>query len=193
MEDKKNKDSVLFSELFEQYKEPFTRFANSYVRDMVVAENLFVDALVGYWQRRDLLPGDTNVPSYVLASLRNRALNHMRHQRIRESVHDRLMADASSELDFRITSLENFTTGELFTAEIREIVRRTLAEMPEKTRRAFEMSRFENLKNREIAAALDISQKTVEFHISKVLKVLRVRLKDYMLFYLIFLLHNPGN
>ena len=62
MKEIKHTDSELFARLFEQYKEPFARFANSFVHDMVVAESLFVDALVDYWQRREQLPENTNVP-----------------------------------------------------------------------------------------------------------------------------------
>jgi len=98
------------------------------------------------------------------------------------------MRRARSELDFRISSLEDFTTQSLFSSEIHEIVRQTLAEMPAQTRRIFEMSRFENRRNTEIAAELNLSIKTVEFHIGKVLKVLRVRLKDYLLFFFVFIL-----
>jgi len=120
--------------------------------------------------------------------VRNKALNHLRHQRIRERSSDELMRRARSELDFRISSLEDFTTQSLFSSEIHEIVRQTLAEMPAQTRRIFEMSRFENRRNAEIAAELNLSIKTVEFHIGKVLKVLRVRLKDYLLFFFVFIL-----
>ena len=124
----------------------------------------------------------------LLTSVRNKALNHLRHQRIRERSSDELMRRARSELDFRISSLEDFTTQSLFSSEIHEIVRQTLAEMPAQTRRIFEMSRFENRRNTEIAAELNLSIKTVEFHIGKVLKVLRVRLKDYLLFFFVFIL-----
>ena len=188
MDGSKDRDPGFFTVLFEQYKEPFTRFANSFVRDWAISENLFVDALVDYWQRRDSLSEDTNVPAYLLPSVRNKALNHLRHQRIREKSSDELMRLARHELDFRISSLENFTMQSLFSSEIHEIVRRTLAEMPAQTRRIFEMSRFENRKNAEIAGELNISLKTVEFHISKVLKVLRVRLKDYLLLFFFFFL-----
>ncbi|HCP58556.1 MAG TPA: RNA polymerase sigma-70 factor, partial [Alistipes obesi] len=141
MDGSENRDCGLFTVLFEQYREPFTRFANSFVRDRAVSENLFVDALVDYWQRRGSLPEDTNVPAYLLTSVRNKALNHLRHQRIRERSSDELMRRARSELDFRISSLEDFTTQSLFSSEIHEIVRQTLAEMPAQTRRIFEMSR----------------------------------------------------
>ena len=194
MDGSENRDCGLFTVLFEQYREPFTRFANSFVRDRAVSENLFVDALVDYWQRRGSLPEDTNVPAYLLTSVRNKALNHLRHQRIRERSSDELMRRARSELDFRISSLEDFTTQSLFSSEIHEIVRQTLAEMPAQTRRIFEMSRRmgmthqQNRRNAEIAAELNLSIKTVEFHIGKVLKVLRVRLKDYLLFFFVFIL-----
>jgi len=186
----KNRDSSLFTVLFEQYREPFTRFADSFVRDRVVSETLFVDALIDYWQRRDTLPEDTNVAAYLLTAVRNKALNHLRHQRICERSSDELRRRARRELDFRIASLEDFTTQSLFTAEIREIVRRTLDELPARTRRIFEMSRFENCRNAEIAEALNLSVKTVEFHIGKVLRVLRIRLKDYLLFFLVFVLRD---
>ena len=51
MDGSENRDCGLFTVLFEQYREPFTRFANSFVRDRAVSENLFVDALVDYWQQ----------------------------------------------------------------------------------------------------------------------------------------------
>ena len=188
MDGTENRDSGRFTSLYERYREPFTRFANSFVRDAVVSENLFVDAVIDYWQRRDALPADTNVPAYLLAAIRNKALNYLRAQRIRSEVSNEMMRQASRELDFRIASLEDFTMQALFSSEIREIVRKTLDELPAQSRRIFEMSRFEHLRNAEIAARLKISPKTVEFHISRVLKVLRVRLKDYLLALLILFL-----
>ena len=187
MEEIKYRDSELFARLFEQYKEPFARFAYSFVRDMVVAESLFVDALVDYWQRRDQLPENTNIPSYILTAVRNKALNYMRHQRVKQSAEEKILSKAQSDLEFRISSLESFTIEQLFVDEIGDIVRKSIAQMPEQTRRIFEMSRFENKRNAEIAEQLGISIKTVEFHITKMLKVLRENLKDYMLCLLIII------
>ena len=184
-----HKDSELFAQLFEQYKEPFARFAYSFVRDKVVAESLFVDALVDFWQRREQLPDDTNVPSYILTALRNKALNYMRHQRVKLNAVENIKSKVQADLEFRIGSLENFTSEQLFVNEIGEIVNRTIASMPPQTRRIFEMSRFENRKNAEIAKILGVSIKTVEFHITKMLKVLRENLKDYICFLILFFIH----
>lgn len=181
-------DSQSFAQLFEQFKEPFTRFAYSFVRDMAVAESLFVDSLIEYWQRKESLAEDTKVASYILTTLRNKALNYLRHQKIVTTASNYIKAQAQSELDFRINSLEDFTIDKLFTDDIERIVNQTLESLPEQTRRIFRMSRFEHKRNSEIANELHISTKAVEFHITKALKVLRVNLKDYILCFLILFL-----
>ncbi|MGE8381201.1 MAG: RNA polymerase sigma-70 factor, partial [Sphingobacterium sp.] len=70
-------------------------------------------------------------------------------------------------------------------------LRVALAELPEKSRTVFELSRFQEMKYKDIATTLDLSIKTVEGHMSKVLRHLRVELMDYLtliIFYLIYIL-----
>ena len=53
--------------------------------------------------------------------------------------------------------------------------------MPEQSRHIFILSRYQNIPNRMIAEQLNISIKSVEFHITKALKILRAALKDYLI------------
>src|SRR5690606_16648761 len=55
-----------------------------------------------------------------------------------------------------------------------------LNQLPEKCRPVFQLSRFEELKYQEIAERLNISLKTVEAHMGKALRMLRVRLADFL-------------
>ncbi len=64
--------------------------------------------------------------------------------------------------------------------EIREVVNRTLEELPEKPAQIFRMSRYEGLKYREIAEKLSISIKTVEANMGKALKIFRKNLQEYI-------------
>ena len=173
-------ESSLFSTLFGQFKEPFILFANSYVRDMAAAEDIYMEAIIQYWEKRKELPADTNIPGYILTTVKNKSLNHLRHQAIRTDVEDQLYDHRQRELNFRISSLESCDPSDLFTVEVKEIIRKTLNELPEQTRAIFFKSRYESKTNREIAAELEVSIKTVEFHISKALKLFRSRLKDYL-------------
>lgn len=176
-----------FATLFETYKEPFTMFANSYIRDIVVAEDIYVEAMMQYWEKRPLLPADTNIPAYILTTVRNKALNYLRHLDVKTEVEEHLFTHNTRELNFRITSLEACEPTDLFTEEMKQIICRTLAELPEQTRQIFFKSRYENKTNREIAEELGVSIKTVEFHITKALKVFRIKLKDYLPLILVFI------
>lgn len=92
-------------------------------------------------------------------------------------------------MDYRISSLKAFDPEEVFSSEITEIVRKALESLPEQTRRIFEMSRYEQMSVKEIAERTSLSAKSVEYHITRSLKVLRVALKDYLpIFYLLFFL-----
>ena len=87
----------------------------------------------------------------------------------------------------KITTLEACDPEELFSSEAQRLIDETLESLPEKTRTIFIMSRYENKTHKEIAEHLGLSTKSIEFHISKALGVLRKRLKDYLPFFLIFL------
>lgn len=184
-------ETRLFGILFDQYKEPFTLFANSYIRDFSAAEDIYVDAMILYWEKRHELPSDTNIPAYILATIKNRALNHLRHLNVKTEVTEQLFNHNARELNFRISSLESCDPAELFTSEVQEIIQNTLNGLPQQTRHIFFKSRYENKTNREIAEELNISIKTVEFHISKALKIFRVKLKDYLPLFL-FLASNSN-
>lgn len=64
--------------------------------------------------------------------------------------------------------------------EIREVVNKTLEELPDKPAQIFRMSRYEGLKYREIAEKLSISIKTVEANMGKALQIFRKNLQEYI-------------
>ena len=93
----------------------------------------------------------------------------------------------SYELSVRISSLEACNPDKIFMEDIGRIVEETLSQLPQQTRVIFQMSRNEGKSNMEIASEISISEKTVEYHITKSLKALRLSLKDYLPIFLFFL------
>lgn len=172
-------DLKAFNQLFSDYQGRFIRFANMYVKDMAVAEDFTIEALMQYWENRNALKADSNVPAYILTIIKNKCINYLQHIQVREDVSEHLKNHAEWELNTRISTLEACNPEELFTAEAQEIVNRTLAGLPEQTRVVFIMSRYDNKPHKEIAEALGITPKGVEYHISKALKILHANLKDY--------------
>jgi RNA polymerase sigma-70 factor (ECF subfamily) len=116
----------------------------------------------------------------LLAILKNKSLDHLKHEAIKENTLKELKSIYSDELQMRISLLEACDPQEIFVTEIHEILQDTLARFPEQTRLIFEMSQFGNMSNKEIAEKLGLSVKSIEYHITKALKVLRVTLRDYL-------------
>jgi len=169
----------VFNRLFIDYKSRFVHFAMTYVDDVMVAEDLAIDSLMEFWVNRERLSDDSNVPAYILTIIKNKCLNYLRQIRSGDTIVKYLKDCSDWELDLRISTLEVCNPERIFCEEIQQIVEETLKTLPSQTRDVFIRSRYKNKSHKEIADALNISTKTVEFHITKALKVLRVALKDY--------------
>ena len=124
----------------------------------------------------------------LLTIIKNKALHVLEHKQVRLRAEETISSHNLRELDLRISTLKACEPDKIFNTEIQHIVNKTLQEMPEQSRRIFMLSRYQNLANKQIADSLDISLKTVEAHITKVLRILRLRLKDYLVTILIILI-----
>ena len=170
-----------FNELFKKHKEPFILFAKSYVRDSMIAEDIYMESIVQYWEKRDSLPHDTNIPAYILTIVKNKALNYLRHQIVEENMLGKLESFSLKEVQMNLSSLEACNPYELFIEDIQKIVDETLSRLSENTKEVFYLSRFSNLTNKEIAQKINISEKGVEYHINRALKALKIALQDYLI------------
>ncbi len=175
-----NKQTDTFNFIYTEYHHKFIRFAFSYVHNREVAEDIVTECMIYYWERRIKLKEVENVPLYILVSIKNKCLDFLKRQQTWENVSDQLLSNSQWELKMRISNLEACNPEALFTKEVQEILNKALQKLPEKSRHIFEMSRNEGKTNQAIANEIGLSLKSIEFHISKVLKVLRDDLKDYM-------------
>lgn len=181
----KDSPDISFSFIYTSYYKKAFSFAKSYVHDEAVAEDIASEALIALWEKTKVESAEQVAP-LLLTILKNKALDWLKHEQVRMTAFETFADWQSRELSLRISSLEACSPDGIFSNEIGRIVRQTLYQLPEQTRQAFVLSRFKDKSNREIAEALGISVKGVEYHISKALKVLRVALKDYLPFLCFF-------
>jgi RNA polymerase sigma-70 factor (ECF subfamily) len=177
--------TAAFSEFFEQNREQFLSFAYSYIRNRADAEDLLMESMIVLWQGRDKWEEPIKLHGLLLTILKNKALNHLAHEQVRLRAKENINMHEQRELELRLSSLQACDPEVIFSTEIRQIVNRAIEHLPEQSRRIFILSRYRNIPNKKIAEQLNISVKSVEFHITKALKKLRLELKDY-LFYLLF-------
>jgi RNA polymerase sigma-70 factor (ECF subfamily) len=164
-------DETAFDEIFRAWYPSLVRSAESIVRSRAVAEEIVQDVMLELWRRRESLASDTSPQAYLFQSTRNRALNHVRHERVQRKVEPILTTRSDTDAS---------APAELVEEEIDVALRSAVAELPERCREVFELSRTSGLKYSEIAAVLGISVKTVEAQMGKALRALRVKLAQWL-------------
>jgi len=145
--------------------------AESVVRERATAEEIAQEVMLELWRRRDSLQVEQSFGAYLMRSTRNRALNHVRHQRIvaREL--------ASASLEARESP---GTDADMLGVELEQVVREAIAGLPERCREVFELSRAQGMRYVDIASVLEISVKTVEKRMGQALSELRERLAPWL-------------
>ena len=156
----------LFSEFFHENQEKFLSFAYSYIRDRQEAEDILMESMITLWENRDKWEEDSNLHGLLLTIIKNKALNYLAHLQVRLRAEEEINSHSQPDA--------------IFDSEIQHIVQKALKRMPNQSRQIFILSRYQNTPNKKIAEQLGISVKSVEFHITKALKILRTELKDYL-------------
>lgn len=161
-----------FEKIFRSLYEELCSYAHYFLRDVAASEEVVQDLFVNLWNRRESVDLQPSIKSYLYRSVRNRCYNVIKHQEVK----DRYRTEQMSSLSAR-EGIPN-DGGEL--NELQERINKAIAELPPERQKIFVMSRFEDLKYKEIAEELKISIKTVENQMGKALKHLRLQLADYM-------------
>jgi RNA polymerase sigma-70 factor (ECF subfamily) len=166
-------DEAAFDTVFRDNYAHLVRMAESIIRERALAEEIAQDVMLELWRRRESIEVEQSFRAYLLRSTRNRALNHVRHQRI--VMREATVAAAAAE-SARAQSAED----EMLGTELERAVREAIASLPERAREVFQLSRDRGLKYAEIAVLLGISVKTVEKRMGQALAELRDRLAQWM-------------
>lgn len=168
-----------FDKIYQDYYHKSFLFVKSYVQDKFAAEDIATDSLVKLWEiicEKEISP----IRPFLFTILKNKALDYLQQQNRRNKSLKNINEYLIREQEFRISNLEACDPSEIFSTEIYDLFQNTLAELPEKTRNIFILSRMEGKSNNEIAIVNGISVKGVDYHIAIALKKLRKNLKEYL-------------
>lgn len=171
---------TIFSRFFSENKDKFLSFAFSYIKNRADAEDILMESMISLWENKDKWKSDSNLHALLLTIIKNKSLNYLAHEQVRLRAEEAINNHKQRELELRISTLEACEPDRIFDEEIQRIVSKALEQLPEQSRRIFILSRHHNTPNKKIAEKLGISVKSVEFHMTKALKLLRKELKDYI-------------
>ena len=171
-------DKAQFEELFNLHYSNLCAYANNFLKELEAAEEVVQEVLFKVWTNRDKLEITTSIQSYLFRAVRNGCLNVIKHVNIREEY--KIHNERTIEME------ERSQEDDVIISELEQKIREAIDMLPTERRKVFIMSRYDGLKYKEIAEKLKISVKTVENQMGSALKFLRVELKDYMPWLILF-------
>lgn len=158
--------SSAFDELFRLYYEKLVRLAHQKTQDLAVAEDIVQAIFIDFWTKRAEISINQSIIAYLSKMVNNRCIDYFRKQKSISASEEKYL---THKLNLDVTSPEE----DLLNQENLAAIYSKIEELPPKCKIVFKMSRFEDLTYEEISTQLNVSQKTVEYHISTALRLLR--------------------
>lgn len=176
----KSGDDRAYRYLFKNYYPAMCVAAYSYVNDDFASEALVDDVIYHIWKSRESLDVKSSLKAYLLISVRNKCLEYLRSAAVakKETLSDYENAAGYSE--------KYGIEDELIGKELYEMLEKAIGQLPDETRRVFELSRYYGYSYEKIASELGISVNTVKYHIKRALAILKNKFSEYFLFIILF-------
>lgn len=172
-------DKYAFEEIYERFNGLLYIYACKLVSDREDARDIVQEIFVYLWSNPNI-----KIKSQLSAYL---------YTAVRYKVFDWL--DKNKSKSNYLLSLESFieqgnciTDDYIREREFASIIEKEVSLLPPKMRQIFEMSRQQNLSQKEIAELLHLSDKTVKKQMSNALKVLRLKLTSFISLAIILLI-----
>ncbi|WP_349318525.1 RNA polymerase sigma-70 factor [Chitinophaga sp. MM2321] len=167
-------NEAAFEELYNRYWGKLYSAVYKRTKSTEWSEGIVQDFFTSLWVNRKKLKINTSFEAYAFTAVRYHVLHYIQKEAVRKNYKDSL----------RIAHIHHHNPTEeiVLLNDLRNRLSKAIAHLPEKCRSVFELSRRKNKTNKEIAEELGISEKTVENHLTKALRYLRVSLKELFLF-----------
>ena len=166
----KQDDSLAFTEIYKRYWKKLFSVAANKAGDVEEGREIVQNVFISLWNRRQELEIKKSLGNYLAVSVKYRIINLLDKQ----NNHQKYLTH------LQLTEIDDSTQQWLEFTELKERLAGLVAELPEKCRLVFVLSREQGHSQKEIAEKLGISEKTVEGHLTKAIKSLRTGLSSYL-------------
>tara|TARA_R110000751_G_scaffold70813_1_gene143445 strand:- start:1362 stop:1967 length:606 start_codon:yes stop_codon:yes gene_type:complete len=169
-------DKQIYRLLFENYYKVLILYATSLTKNEPKAEDLVQNVFIKLWTKRDTLEIRSSIKSYLYKSVYNLFINdyrkELRNENVLDKIHYEVLQQSIEEEEHSIKSKLDWVNKEIDS-------------LPPKSKEIFVMNKRRGLTYKEISKILDISENTVESHISRALKRIRQNIPKSLLFLLV--------
>ncbi|WP_321308878.1 RNA polymerase sigma-70 factor [Marinifilum fragile] len=158
-----------FRKIFDQYFASLVGFANTFVSDINLSEDLVQEVFVSLWEKQDEYQNEITLKVYLYRAVRNKCLNNIKH----EQVKSKYISESLPKLE-----TEEFFLDQVLSEEVSRLLYKFIGELPKQRQQIIRYSLL-GLKNQEIADIMGLTVNTVKSHKMHAYKELREKLGKY--------------
>jgi RNA polymerase sigma-70 factor (ECF subfamily) len=174
-----------FEYFFYKLHKNIVGFCVQFVNDENDAKGIAQEAFLHLWSQKESIETVNGISSFLYTYAKSKCLNLIRHRKVKAKYTHNIIDKKEQILNQKV--LQSLQFDSLTFSELEILIHKSIEDLPEKTKEIFKSKRFELKSNKEIAANMNISIKTVEAHFSSAIKILKQKLSDYLPIFFCFL------
>lgn len=177
-----------FDSLFRKYHQRLLLYSMKFVDSESDALDIIQNIFLAVWENKKYLQSEEFVQAYLFSAVKNSCLNYLKHQKVvRRFEHD-------AALQLKEMEAVHYQSGEksLIEQENLSQINEAIDSLTDIYREVIFLSRFEGLKNQEIADRLNVPVRTVETRIFRALSNLKEKMSQKSFFILLYLKGLPA-
>jgi len=159
-------DDIALKLIYDKYWNQLFISAYNILHDQQACEDIIQDIFINLWNKREIIEIRVSLKSYLFASTRYEVYRQVRNGSVREDIFDNIHERLETPSEY----------GNIEYRELLSQINSIVDKLSAKCKVVYKLSREEQLSHKEIASQLDISTKTVENHLNKALRQLRISL-----------------
>lgn len=172
-------DQQAFEELFNHYYSRLYNFSKRFLKSEEGIDDILQEVFLKIWRNRKNIKSQDTFNSYLFTITQNLLLNEIRRRINARKKKDELF-NASIAREYQSVEAVDYH-------DIKSRIGTLIEELPDRQKQIFKLSRIEGLSHKEIAKKLGVTTKTIEYHISQSIKILKRRLKSIGLISLLYI------
>lgn len=162
--------------LFDASYKHLVRYAQYLTEDTSASEEVVQDVYFKMWEDRHKIDIHGSLNSYLYKTVHNHCINRIASQNTKRNKVNRLLSEEKWQYIIEWLDYDDYIIEHIEAKETESKIKKIIEGLPEQCRKIFELSRFENKSNKEIALFLKISVNTVKVQIFRALTAIRKEL-----------------
>lgn len=166
----RNGDESAFESVYWKYNPWVYNFILSLLHDNSLAEDLTQTVFLKIWEKRETIDPELGFEAYLFAIARNL---------VYKETENRLQSEhLILTMEKQPAHYDSHTEDKIDAESLREYIDELVERLPHSRKQIFHLSRRDHLSNKEIAARLSISERTVETQLYRALCYLKQKLSE---------------